>query len=210
MNKYGVRHGLRYAGTVLSHPIQGFYDMRFENKGNIVSCFILLALMISAFIFQRQYTGFIFSTTNPKWFNVLREVVNVVVPVLLWCAANWSITVLMDGEGRFADIFMATCYASVPYTVCAFLGVLATRFMSLEEAMFVGILNGLGMFFTAVLLFSGIMTIHQYSVSKTVATIIITLSGMAFIAFLTLLFAGMMDNLIRYVLGIITEIQLRM
>ncbi|HBT63438.1 MAG TPA: YIP1 family protein, partial [Ruminococcaceae bacterium] len=68
--------------------------MRFEKQGNVVSCLILLVLMVASLIFQKQYTGFIFNSTNLKEFNILLEISNVVAPVLLWCIANWSITVL--------------------------------------------------------------------------------------------------------------------
>ena len=41
------------------------------------------------------------------------EIVYVVVPVLFFCIANWSLTTLMDGEGKFVEIFISTCYALV-------------------------------------------------------------------------------------------------
>lgn len=202
--------GLRHSLTVLNHPIEGFYSIRFENAGSVAACLILLALLVVAFVCQRQYTGFIFNTNNIKEFNILKEISGVLIPVLLWCVANWSITVLMDGEGRFRDIFMATCYATVPYTLTVILSVIGSRFLSMEEQTFLGILTGIGLVFTALLLFSGIMTVHQFTVSKTILSLILTLLGMAFIVFLALLFAGVFDQLLVYISGIITEIQLRM
>lgn len=132
------------------------------------------------------------------------------IPLLLWCVANWSITVLMDGEGRFVDIFMATCYAMVPYMITVFLGVLMSRFMTQDESTFIGIVTGIGLVFTALLLFCGILTVHQFTVTKNVFSIILTVAGMAFIVFLVLLFASIFDKLFSYVAGIFTEIQLRM
>lgn len=202
--------GLRHSLTVLNHPIEGFYSIRFDNAGSVAACLILLALLVAAFVCQRQYTGFIFNTNNIKEFNILKEISGVLIPVLLWCVANWSITVLMDGEGRFRDIFMATCYATVPYTLTVILSVIGSRFLSMEEQTFLGILTGIGLVFTALLLFSGIMTVHQFTVSKTILSLILTLLGMAFIVFLALLFAGVFDQLLVYISGIITEIQLRM
>ena len=202
--------GLRHSLTVLNHPIEGIYSIRFDNAGSVAACLILLALLVAAFVCQRQYTGFIFNTNNIKEFNILKEISGVLIPVLLWCVANWSITVLMDGEGRFRDIFMATCYATVPYTLTVILSVIGSRFLSMEEQTFLGILTGIGLVFTALLLFSGIMTVHQFTVSKTILSLILTLLGMAFIVFLALLFAGVFDQLLVYISGIITEIQLRM
>lgn len=208
MKKIGK--GLKYSFTIMAHPIRGFYEMRFENQGNVISCLLLVVLLILAFICQGQYTGFIFNDSNPKEFNVIRQICNVLVPLLLWCAANWSITVLMDGEGRFVDIFMATCYAMVPYMITVFLSVLMSRFMTQDESTFIGIVTGIGLVFTALLLFCGILTIHQFTVAKNIFSIILTVAGMAFIVFLVLLFASIFDKLFSYVAGIFTEIQLRM
>ena len=205
-----IGKGLRYSFTIMTHPIRGFYEMRFENQGNVVSCLLLLVLLVLAFICQSQYTGFIFNEVNLKEFNVIRQICGVVIPVLLWCVANWSITVLMDGEGRFVDIFMATCYATVPYTIATFIGVIMSRFMTADESTFIGIVTGLGVAFTALLLFCGILTVHQFTVTKNVFSIILTVAGMAFIVFLALLFASIFDKLFSYVAGIFTEIQLRM
>jgi hypothetical protein len=45
---------------------------------------------------------------------------------------------------------------------------------------------------------------------KNIFSIILTIAGMAFIVFLILLFAGVFDEMFRYIAGVITEIQLRM
>lgn len=205
-----VLRGLRHSLTVLNHPIAGFYSIRFEGAGNVISCFILLIMLVTAFVFQRQYSGFIFNTNNIKEFNIIKEVSSVLMPILLWCAANWSVTVLMDGEGRFRDIFMATSYATVPYIISLFISVIGSRFLSMEEATFLQLVIGIGLVFTALLLFSGIMTVHQFTVTKTVFSIILTILGMVFIVFLALLLAGVFDQLLVYISGIVTEIQLRM
>lgn len=201
--------GLKYSFTIMAHPIRGFYEMRFENQGNVVSCILLLLLMVASLVFQMQYTGFIFNGTNLKRFNIVLVICNVVIPVLLWCIANWSITVLMDGEGRFVDIFMATSYATVPFTITTILSALLSRVLTADEKTFIGLVAGIGVAYTALLLFCGILTVHQFTVAKNIVSIVITIAGMAFIVFLMLLFASIFDKLYGYIAGIITEIQLR-
>ncbi len=205
-----IRDGLKYAFYIVSHPIQGFYEMRFEGQGNLYSAILVLALLVVSFIFQKQYTGFIFNRLNLKEFNVIKEIINVVVTVLLWCTANWSITTLIDGEGRFIDIFMASAYATLPYSITSLIAVLLSRVMTSDEGTLIGLITGIGLFVSAFLVFTGIMTIHQFTVKRTIVSILLTVFGMAFIMFLAILFAGVFDKMFRYILGIITEIQLRM
>lgn len=54
------------------------------------------------------------------------------------------------------------------------------------------------------------MSIHQFTVSKTLFSVLLTVLGMAFILFLVLLFASMFDQMVVYISGIITEVRLRM
>lgn len=204
-----VLGGLRYSFTILSHPIRGFYELRFENKGNLISCLILLLLMLTAMVCQSVYTGLSFAVVNLKEFHILRTAANVLIPVLLWCVANWSITVLMDGEGRFRDIFMATCYATMPYSVTALIGVLLSRVLVAEEGTFIGIVTTLGVVLSLLLLFSGMVTIHQFSVRQALFALIMTVAAMVFIAFLAVLFLSIVDDMISYVRGVYVELQLR-
>lgn len=204
-----VLDGLKYSLTVISHPIRGFYELRFENKGNLISCIILLFLMLAALVCQSVYTGLSFGVINIKEFNILRTAANVLVPVLLWCAANWSITVLMDGEGRFRDIFMSCCYATVPYTASTFICVLLSRVLSADEQTFITIIASVGVIIALLLLFSGMVTVHQFTVLKAIFALIMTIAAMVFIAFLAVLFLTVVDDMLSYIRGIYVELQLR-
>lgn len=205
-----VMNGIRYSFYIWSHPIRGFYEMRFEHQGNLASCFVLLIFMIMAFVCQQLYTGLSFQVVNVRDFNILRQIANALIPVILWCIANWSITVLMDGEGRFIDIFMATCYATVPYTVTTFIAVILSRVLVADEATFISIVANIGIFFTALLIFIGMLTIHQFSVRQSLFALVLTVAAMVFIAFLTVLFLSVLNQMISYFKGIIVELELRM
>ncbi len=202
--------GLKYSGYVLSHPIRGFYEMRFEGKGNLWSCLILLVLMILAMVSNQLYVGTIFSSVNMREFNIIHQIAAVLIPVLLWCVANWSITVLMDGEGRFRDIFMATCYATMPYMMTTFIGVLLSNVIAADEATFMYLIVNIGLFFTGLLLFTGMVTVHQFTVKKSILALILTIAAMAFIAFLAVMFMSIVNDLINFIKGVIVELELRM
>lgn len=58
-------------------------------------------------------------------------------------------------------------------------------------------------------MYVGIMTVHQFSPSKTIGTILLTLLAMAFMAFLTLLFFSLVQQMIAFVSTIYQEIVLR-
>ncbi len=41
-----ILNGLKYSGTIISHPIQGVYEMRFEGQGNLGACIVLMLSLI--------------------------------------------------------------------------------------------------------------------------------------------------------------------
>lgn len=202
--------GLKYGFYIMRHPIDGFYDMRHENRGNVASVLIILLCLIVAKVIQSQYSGFLGTPINLRHYSVIRDMLDVVIPLGLWCAANWSITALMDGEGRFIDIFMATVYSLSPLVFTTIVSTALYNVFALDEQGFIGLINGAGVFLAALLLFLGMLTIHQFSVRKTIVVIILTLIGMVFIIFLMVLFASVFDKMLGYLMSIYTEVKMRM
>ncbi|MGO4843943.1 hypothetical protein AB4144_67850, partial [Rhizobiaceae sp. 2RAB30] len=39
------------------------------------------------------------------------------LPFILFCVANWSLTTLMDGEGKFLEIITAVGYSLLPFII---------------------------------------------------------------------------------------------
>ena len=204
-----ILDGLKYSGNIISHPIQGVYEMRFEGQGNLGACVVLMCLLVLSVICKQVYTGFIFNDINPREYSVLREIANVLFPFFLWCIANWSVTALVDGEGRSRDIYMSLCYASVPMIFTNFLYIPMSYWFTADESGFLSLVAGIGTVLFYFYAFIGNLTVHQFTVSKAVFTVLLTLFGMVFIMFLMVLFASMFDSLYSYISGIVTEIELR-
>lgn len=156
-----------------------------------------------------QYSGFVVNLYNPEEMNSLMEVVTVIVPVMFWCVANWSLTTLLDGEGKFAEIFIATCYALTPLILINLPWVFLSNFISLQEATFYYLSQSLAVIWFIFLLFIGNMTVQQFTPSKTVLTILLTLVAMGFIAFLCLLFFSLIQQIIAFLTVIYQEIVFR-
>ena len=59
------------------------------------------------------------------------------------------------------------------------------------------------------LLFTGTMTVHQYSAGKTVVTMLLTLVVIGIIVFLGVLFFSMVQQMINFVTSVYKEISFR-
>ena len=204
-----VWSGLCYTRYVLFHPFDGFWCAQREKRGNAGSATVILLLMLVGTVFSKRATGYIFNYYDPGEFNFLTEALGVLAPVLLWCVVNWSITTLMDGEGTFRDIYIATAYALAPMILFSLIQTVMSWFLTQDAQEVYTLLSSVGMLWTGFLLFTGVMTIQQYTVKKTLLTIAMDIVGMMAVLFFFLLFFALIQQVVNFVSVLYTEFLLR-
>ena len=200
---------LLFPFSLIVRPFSGYWDLKYDGKGNLKIAAIIFFLVFVSMIIQSQYAGFIVNYSNPAYFNSLNELINLLLPFFLWCVANWSLTTLMDGEGKFTEIMMATAYALTPMFIIYIPNTIISHFMTQDESIFYVFFNSVALAWAAYLLFVGTMTIHQYSVKKTIATIFLTLVCMGFLLFLGLLFFSLVQQMYAFIFTIYQELLFR-
>lgn len=207
-----TKEAIKYPFYLITHPFQGYWDLKYELKrrDHLIMAYVIIFSLIITNILSSQYAGFVVNIYNPEEMNSIMEIVYVIVPLLFWCVANWSLTTLMDGEGKFVEIFIATSYALAPLVIINFPWIWVSNFLTQQEAMFYFISQSFAIVWFVFLIFTGNMTVHQYTPSKTVATIILTIVAMAFLAFLSLLFFSLIQQIISFFSVIYQEIVFRM
>ncbi|MHA7966535.1 YIP1 family protein [Paenibacillus sp. CAU 1782] len=202
---------VRYPLQLILHPFNGFWDLKYDRdqKQSVILSFAILILLSLTNILGRQYSGFLVNIYDPNYFNSVMEIVYVVVPVLFWCVANWSLTTLMDGEGKFVEIFTSTCLALTPLVLINFPWIWLSNALSLQETPFYYFSTSAAVIWFVYLLFVGNMTVHQFSPGKTIGTILLTILAMGFIAFLCLLFFSLMQQIVAFITVIYQELAMR-
>lgn len=201
---------IRYPLYVCLHPFKGYWDVKYEGKGRLNIALSILLLLTLVMILKRQFAGFIVNFSNPNQLNSLDELQFIVLPFIIWSIANWSITTLMDGEGKFKEIIIASAYALVPMIIIYIFTTIMSQFIIGEEAAFYFFLDALGLIWFIFLLFVGIMTIHQYTPAKTIATFFLSFIVMGIIIFLGLLTFSLIQQIYAFVETIFKEIVYRL
>ncbi|MBO4383193.1 MAG: YIP1 family protein [Clostridia bacterium] len=201
---------LKYAFTLMFHPFDGFWDLKHEKRGSLTAALIIVGLLCVQQIFKTQFTGFIY---NPEYdgvsLNVLKEIAIVLGTFLLWCVANWSLTTLMNGEGSFKDIVMASAYAMAPFFIIGFPLIFLSNIMSEDYESFYYLLLYISIGWSALLMVSSVLVIHQYTLGKTILTTVFIVVAMAVIIFLLLLFFNLISQMVGFITGLYWEISLR-
>ncbi|MBO7743615.1 YIP1 family protein [Paenibacillus sp. MWE-103] len=200
---------LKFPLHLIVRPFDGFWDMKYEGKGKLkVALLILLALVLTT-ILQKQFAGFLVNMADPRSLNSLDDLEFTILPFLLFCIANWSITTLMEGEGKFKEIVMATGYALLPIVLINLPMTFVSRFMTQEETAFYYLLNSISSLWFVVLLFVGIMTVHQYTPAKTVLTMALTVIAMGFVVFIATLAFSLGSQIYWFIYDVYRELIFR-
>jgi len=186
-----VLRGLQFAFHVIVSPMDGFWDLKHEKRGNVPAAVVLLILAIITYLVAIQYTGFVFNERDPRTLNIAAEVFSVLAPFMLWCVINWSLTTLMNGKGTFKDIFIASTYSLVPLILVMLPLTLISNVMTLEERAFYLLFAIASAIWSALLLFIGTMVIHEYSAGQTFGVFVLITAGIVVALFLGFLFADM-------------------
>ncbi len=200
---------LRYSIYLLFHPFDGFWDLKNEKKGNLPASIIIVFLVIMTSVFIRFNTGYLFSQIKKSNINIWIEIISILIPLLLWCIVNWSITTLMDGKGSFKDIFIATSFALTPFVLINIPITIISNFLTTNEAGFYNFFINLSTMWTLLWIFLGTLTIHNYTIKKTILSTILIIIGMGLVFFLTLIFVDQIDMLIKFATTIYRELALR-
>ncbi len=202
-NRQWVKHAV-------THPFEGFEDMRWKKAGSIKYSIIIVLLWFIASIFYNRLYGFQFYAEADKMFNVIPYIVQTIVLFLTWVVGNWSICTLLDGEGTMKNIFIYSAYALIPYVVSIYLDVFLSHFLIRDEYIFIEAINYIGLGWSIVLVFSAIKSVHQYSFLKTLFAIALTIVAMLIMLFLLVLLLSLFQQVYVFVYSIYTELAYRM
>lgn len=184
--------------------------MKSEGKGRVYVGAVLILLAILTNILQKKYAGFLVNFNDPRYLNSLDELKFILLPYVLWCISNWAVTTLLEGEGKFKEILLATSYAMIPLVLINLPMIWISRFMSRDETAFYYLLQSFSLIWFMYLLFVGMMTMHQYSAFKNAVTMLLTIVVMGIILFLGSLVFSMLQQLVVFVDDVYRELIFRM
>ena len=201
---------LRYSLYVITHPFDGYWDLIHEKRGTLAAAHTFLILFLLTRVLKLMLTSFQFISAPIQYLNVFEEMASLALPFIILCIANWAMTTLFDGKGRFKDIYMAMCYALVPYILIQLPMILVSNMLTYEEGSFYSVLLSVSVIWCVFLVFVGLMEIHDYGPGKTFVFLIVTVLGAAVIIFLLLVFFSLLSDALSYFISMYREVIFRL
>jgi hypothetical protein len=209
MTKHFSRDKLYYFRRTLTNPADGFYEIRHREQGSLPLALITVFVFSLCFTLNNIFAGFIVNLTDPRTVSGLADLQGVVLIFILFSVGNWSVTCLMEGEGRLKDIMIVTGYSLLPLILSYIPAIIVSNVIAANEEVFYGLIIGIGIAWTAMLILTGIMTVHNYTLLKTFITLVITFIAMFIIIFLALLLFDLLNQVYIFFYSIYTELILR-
>ncbi len=204
-----ILDNLKFTFYIYSHPFDGFWVMKKEKTGKWKTGLIILALLILTTAFRTLNSGYLFSGGGLNNFSVWLLSLLVAVVVFLYCIANWALTTLMDGMGKFEDIFASLMYALTPIVIVNIPMTVLSQILIQNEATFYNFIDVIVIAWSLFLLLAGNLTIHEYTMVKSGVTVVLSAASMVAIAVLVFLVFNLTQQVWNWIAAIVSEIIFR-
>lgn len=212
VNKQYMRYvgkTLRYSLYVVTHPLDGFWDLTHEKRGSVAAANIIIAASLITTILKLQFTSFIFNKIIWEYVNLIEIIAGFLVPIVIGCVANWGLTTLFNGKGTMKQIYMAIGYALTPYVLIQFPMIFISNLMTVQEGAFYFYITGFAQIWCGLLILCAAMMIHDYTLGKAILTLVATAIGMMLIIFVFLLFFSLVTDAAAYFISLYKEVAFR-
>ncbi len=194
---------------VLVHPLKAFNEIKYEKAGSFGLSIIILLLWFFSSVFEYLEYGFQFSQNKPEMLSVLSEFMSSAMIIILWSIANWAICTLMDGEGWFKDIWITSSYSTMPLVVTIVPITLLSKVLTIEEASWVTLLTTVAFAWTILLMLISNTIIHQYTIKKSIFSMLLTVLGVFILLLLVVLLVSLVAQFADFITTISRELMFR-
>ena len=194
----------------LTHPLDGFYEIRHRDRGSVPLALAVLLIVSIAFCIDKRYASFTVNLTDVRNVKSLLYIGSMILLFFLFCIGNWAVTCLTNGEGRMKDIIIATGYGLFPIPLLFIPGTIISHFLAGDEKVFYSLFITIGIVWALIMVICGNMTVHNYTVTQEILTLVLTLAAMIIMLFIMLLFYSIFGQLVEFIKSLYTEIIYRM
>lgn len=196
-----------YPFYICRHPRDGFLELKANKKGSPMVVLITVALWLFVELFYRAATGFDMNSFKTEDLSLLRTAVVTIAMFVMVCLSNWCICTLMDGKGKLMDICVVGANALVPYIIVRFLTTILSWVFAGDEQVFLTYAVVVSEIWGAMIAFSGLEEIHEYSFVKTILAIVLTIAALIIMFFIILMLMMLFQQLYFFVATVAFEIK---
>lgn len=171
----GFLRDLLFVRHMISHPVDGFYELKKGHVGSLFSAAVLCLAAFAIFLVDTLFCGFPFRTADPDNTPLFSLVLVFFAAFGLFVVSNTLVSSLGSGEGNLHRIFVMTAYAISPYIVFTPVIFLLSYILTLNESFVISMGMGLILLGCGVNLCLGIAETHNFMGREVWKNILLTL-----------------------------------
>ncbi|MDP4146940.1 MAG: Yip1 family protein [Bacillota bacterium] len=176
---------LKYSWHVMMHPIDGFYELQYLEKGSVLSATILIAAFLSCVIVNEKITNFVFNLNGLKDTSPIQLFVYCIVPLFIWVLSNYLVGAITNGQGSFKTIYITTAYALLPYICFSIPIAIVSNVLTDAEETIYGFLVFVVNAWVVIMLYLQVKEVQEYEIYESFKNIVLII----FTAILIIIFS---------------------
>ena len=194
---------------MLRNPYDACYGIKKEKKATYLSAVIVVFIFFVLFVLNKYFAGFLFKTMPDGYYELLNDFVSVFGVFLLLTICCYLVCTITDGEAKFRDIFISAAYALAPMIVFLPVRLILTNVLTYNEEFFISLIDFVSYGWTALLIILMIMYQNDYSLGKTIKTIVITMFTVLVVVALGVVLYMLISQLVDFIASIYGEVVYR-
>ncbi|UVI27305.1 YIP1 family protein [Paenibacillus spongiae] len=203
LRQYGGE--LRDALYLIVHPYEGFYRLK-DRKISWTVIVLILALALGTRIFSLFGQGFLAFPFDRGALNIKFSLGVLIVPWLTWVIANYLVSSVKGGEGRFREVVQSSTFAIVPYIMMTIPITLLSNVLVNEEWIVIELMTNVMWVWVFLLLFVMTQVIHNFDFLEAIKNAGITLFTIGVIWLFVVIVSGLGVNLYDFLTQIYREV----
>jgi len=198
---------LRDAIYVMFHPYDGFYRLK-ERRISWFAVIFIVAAAVAVNLYSIFGSSIIVYPYNLAWVNIPLSIGTLLVPWITWALANYLVSTVKGGEGRFREVVQGSTFAMVPYIVLMVPATWLSNLIVTEEWVVYDLLTQVMWVWIAFLFFVMTQVTHNFDFGETIKNIVITAFTIAIIWIFLAIIIALSINLYDFLIQIYREVTL--
>jgi DNA-binding beta-propeller fold protein YncE len=195
---------------ILRHPVDGFGELRYKNRGTLIFALALLVLLYVVMIASYTTSSFIFNPRDSNYqVEPIVKLLTLIIPFATWVVCNYLVSSIAHGQGRFVDVVIGSAYALAPYILFTVPIAVVSNAFTLGEAAIYHFLKLAVLGWTGFLFIVFVKETHNFDLGEAIRNIILTVLFAIALWVLIFIFFGMNVQLVDFISQIFEELKFR-
>lgn len=198
-----------YSLAQLKNPFDAAYGIKREHRASLWSAVFVLLVFFGLNVLNKYYAGFLFKQVPDGSFNLLGDFLSIFGAFFLLVICCYLVCTITEGEATFKSLFIGLAYALVPLILALPLRFALSHALSFNESVFISLLDFIAYAATAVLVFLSVMYLNDYTMKKTLWTLILTAFTALLAAALMFVVYVLVSQLVDFLVSVYGEVVYR-